>query len=158
MEIEIDSKKNNPLINRTEVYFTVRHEGSGTPDREIIRAELADKLNVKKENIVINNIDTGFGIQECTGYAKVYSGVGKSKEWETDHILKRNKLVEGGAKKKEDKKSEGEKPKETAGEDKPADEEKSAEEPPKEEEKPSVEEPPKEEQKEEKPPAEEKKE
>ena len=48
MEIIIDSKINNPLINRTEVHFTVIHEGEGTPNREIIRSELAEKLNAKK--------------------------------------------------------------------------------------------------------------
>ena len=39
MEIEINSKRNNPLLNRTEVYFTVKHSGEGTPNREIIRSE-----------------------------------------------------------------------------------------------------------------------
>ena len=100
MEIEIDSKRNNPLINRTEVHFTIRHEGKGTPDREIVRSELAEKLNVKKENVVINNINSGFGIQESTGYAKVYKSVEKSKNMERKHILERNKLIEGKEKKK----------------------------------------------------------
>ncbi len=45
MEIEIDSKKNNPLLNRTEIYFTIKHIGEKTPNREIIRAELAEKLD-----------------------------------------------------------------------------------------------------------------
>ena len=93
MEIEIDSKKNNPLLNRTEVYFTVKHPGEGTPNRELIRSELADKLNAKKENIIVHVITPGFGTQETTGYAKVYSSVEKSKKSEREHILKRNKLI-----------------------------------------------------------------
>ena len=92
MEIEIDSKKNNPLLKRTEVYFTIKHAGEGTPNREIIRSELADKLNSKKENVVVNIIKTGFGIQETTGYAKVYSSLESSKGIEREHILKRNKF------------------------------------------------------------------
>jgi len=99
MEIEIDSKKNNPLLNRTEVYFTVKHPGEGTPNRELIRSELADKLNAKKENIIVHVITPGFGTQETTGYAKVYSSVEKSKKSEREHILKRNKLI--GEKKEE---------------------------------------------------------
>jgi small subunit ribosomal protein S24e len=111
MEIEIDSKKNNPLLKRTEVYFTVKHTGEGTPNREIIRTELADKLNSKKENVVINIIQPGFGIQETTGYAKVYSSTESLKGLEREHILKRNKLGETKKDKKEAKTSEA-----TAGE------------------------------------------
>ena len=103
MEIIIDSKINNPLINRTEVHFTVIHEGEGTPNREIIRSELAEKLNAKKENIVVNNIQTSFGVQKSTGYAKVYSSLAKAKDWDREHILQRNKLIEA---KKDEKKPE----------------------------------------------------
>jgi small subunit ribosomal protein S24e len=106
MEIEIDSKKNNPLLKRTEVYFTVKHAGEGTPNREIIRSELADKLNSKKENVIVNVIKPGFGIQETTGYAKVYSSPESLKGLEREHILKRNKLGETKKDKKEEKTSE----------------------------------------------------
>ena len=101
MDIEIDSKRNNPLLKRTEVHFTVKHEGEGTPNRELIRSELAGKLNVKKENIIVNIIKTGFGIHETTGYAKVYSSSKQSQDLEKDYLLQRNKLVE--PKKKEAK-------------------------------------------------------
>ena len=120
MEIEIDSKKNNPLLNRTEVHFTIQHEGEKTPNREIIRSELAEKLNAKKENIIINDIQSSSGIQKSIGYAKIYSSVKKAEEMERKHILKRNKI----SVKKE--KKEGEKAE-------------TAEEPPKEEEKPAEE-------------------
>jgi small subunit ribosomal protein S24e len=106
MEIEIDSKKNNPLLKRTEVYFTIKHTGEGTPNREIIRGELAEKLNSKKENVVVNIIKPGFGIQETTGYAKVYLSLESSKGIEREHILKRNKLGETKKDKKEVKTTE----------------------------------------------------
>jgi small subunit ribosomal protein S24e len=102
MEIEIESKRNNPLLNRTEVYFIVKHPGEGTPNREIIRSELADKLNVKKENIIVNTIKSGFGIQEISGYAKVYSSVQKTKNLEQEYILARNKLIEADKKAKKE--------------------------------------------------------
>jgi small subunit ribosomal protein S24e len=105
MEIEIHSKKENPLLDRTEVQFTVRHAGESTPNREIIRNELAEKLNVKKDNVVVDSIDSGFGVQESKGYAKVYKSVEKSKNWEREHILVRNKLVEKKAKEKKGKKT-----------------------------------------------------
>lgn len=116
--MEIDSKKNNPLLNRTEVHFTIQHEGEKTPNREIIRSELAEKLNAKKENIIINDIQSSSGIQKSIGYAKIYSSVKKAEEMERKHILKRNK-ISGKKEKKEGEKAE------------------TAEEPPKEEEKPA---------------------
>jgi small subunit ribosomal protein S24e len=104
MQIEIDLKRNNPLLQRTEVYFTIKHEGEGTPNRDIIKSELADKLNVKKENIVVNIIKSSFGVQEASGYAKVYTSINKTKDLESKFILKRNKLIEGF--KKTEKKAE----------------------------------------------------
>lgn len=115
MEIKIESKRNNPLLNRTEVQFTVKHEGEGTPNREIIRNELADKLNAKKENIIINNISSGFGNQETTGYAKVYTSLKHSKGLERKHFLIRNKIIT--EEKKTDEKKKEEKP--SAPEEKP---------------------------------------
>lgn len=110
MEIEIDSKKNNPLFNRTEVRFTIIHTSEGTPNREIIRSELAEKLNAKKENIIINNINSSFGIQQSTGYAKIYTSPKKSEELERKYILKRNKATGKQQKKKEEKGESEEKP------------------------------------------------
>jgi small subunit ribosomal protein S24e len=157
MEIEIESKKNNPLIDRTEVHFTINHQGKGTPDREIIRSELADKLNVKKDNVIVNHLNSGFGIHISTGYAKVYKSVEISKGLERKHILQRNKLIEKGGKKKEEKPAEAtaEKVEEPAAEP-PKEDENPAEEPPKGEEKPADNQPPENETQAEEPPKEEK--
>ena len=114
MEVQIDSKKNNPLLNRTEVYFTVKHVGEKTPNREIVRNELAEKLNAKKETIVVNSIRPGFGTNETTGYAKVYSSSQNAKELEETHILIRNKLIEGKKKEKTSEKKPAEAKKPTA--------------------------------------------
>jgi len=163
MEIEIDSKKENPLLERTEIRFTIRHEGEGTPNREIIRSELAEKFNVKKDNVIVDNVHPGFGIQEIKGYAKVYKSVEKSKNWEREHILVRNKLIEKKVQGKKEKKPAAEKPggkpeeavKPGKEEEKPPSEEKKpeSEEKPEEPEPKPAEEPPKE--KPGKPPAEE---
>ena len=114
MEVQIDSKKNNQLLNRTEVYFTVKHLGEKTPNREIVRNELAEKLNAKKENIVVDYIRPGFGTNETAGYAKVYSSLQKVKELEETHILIRNKLIEGKKKEKTSEKKPAEAKKPTA--------------------------------------------
>jgi small subunit ribosomal protein S24e len=120
MEIIIDSKRNNPLLNRTEIYFTVKHEGEGTPNREIIRSELAEKINVNKEKVIINNVQSSFGSPEISCYAKIYPSLKQSKEIERDYILKRNKLIE--SEKDKTKKSDEEKKPEEIPKEKPAEE------------------------------------
>lgn len=93
MEIEIQSKINNSLLNRTEVHFIIHHEGESTPKRELIRGELAEKLNVKKENIMINYMKSSFGTTDALGYAKVYKTLKEAKTGERDYILVRNNAL-----------------------------------------------------------------
>jgi len=146
MEIKIETKRNNPLTHRTEVHFSIDHQGEPTPNKDLIRNELADKLNTKKENIIINNITSGFGTQKTMGYAKVYSSLKKIKDVERNYLLKRNKLISD--KKEKDSEKAEEKPKETKEE---KTEEKPAEEKPQEPVEKEIEEKTSDETKEEKP-------
>ena len=43
MKMEITQKKENPLAKRTEVYFTLNHDGESTPGRNAV-AETAPFL------------------------------------------------------------------------------------------------------------------
>jgi len=95
MEIEIQTKTNNPLLKRTEVHFTINHDGGKTPKRELIRSELAEKLNTKKENVMINFMKSGFGSAYTVGYAKVYKSVKDAEAYEKKHVLKRNHALAG---------------------------------------------------------------
>ena len=102
MEIEITEKKNNPFFKRTEVQFTITHENQKTPNQAIIRNELANSLNTKKENIIIDNIQSNYGIQQSKGYAKVYLSRKEAESIEQNYILKRNKAEGKKAEKKEE--------------------------------------------------------
>ncbi len=104
MEIDIQSKTNNPLLKRTEVHFTLRHEGEGTPKRELVKSELADKLKVKKENIMIDYMKANFGNTETLGYAKVYKSVDEAKAREKKYILIRNNVIASEKKKPKEEK------------------------------------------------------
>jgi small subunit ribosomal protein S24e len=104
MELEITEKKNNPLLKRTEVSFIAKHETEKTPNRKLIRSELADALNTKQENIIIDEIISSFGSQVSKGYAKAYSSRKHAEDVERKFQLKRNK-VEGKSKKKEEDES-----------------------------------------------------
>ncbi len=107
MEIEIQTKNDNVLLKRMEVHFLVRHENEGTPKRELIRGELAEKLNAKKENVIIDHMRSTFGMRTTTGYAKVYTSPADAKAAERDPILKRNGLGTKKKAKKEEKKEGG---------------------------------------------------
>lgn len=102
MEVEIISKKDNPVIGRLEVNFKVSHPKEITPHRKEIRDEIATLLKVSKDRIVIDNMKPEFGKPETVGYAKVYRNKDDALQMETKAILKRNKLFE-------EKKQEGEK-------------------------------------------------
>ena len=109
MEIEITSQRNNPFFNRKEVYFIINHENEGTPNRDLVKSELAEKLNAKKEAVIIQEIQSSFGIHQSKGYAKIYTSREKAEKLEYKYILNRNKIEE---KKKEEKKTETEEVKE----------------------------------------------
>ncbi len=109
MEIEIQSKIDNVLLGRTEVRFVIFHEGEGTPKRELVRSELAEKLNAKKESIMVDAMHSSFGSRKTIGYAKIYKSIEDAKAREADPILKRNNLGTKKKAKKEASKPETEK-------------------------------------------------
>lgn len=100
MKIEIESKKENVLQERMEMYFRVDHQGEPTPSRDAIKSKLAELLNVQKERVVIASARTEFGKSETRGYAKVYDSVDAAKKHESKYVLVRNKLIQREEKKK----------------------------------------------------------
>ena len=107
MEIEIEEKRENPLLYRKEIRFVVIHEGEGTPSRAIVKEELAKKLKEKTGNIIIDHIRSHFGSQKSIGYAKVYKSLDDAKKIEPEYIIKRN--FETKEKKEGETKEEAEK-------------------------------------------------
>jgi small subunit ribosomal protein S24e len=91
MDIRILKDKKNALLNRRELDFIVKYEGS-TPSRSDIRNKLAAMLNAPLELLVIQRIKTEYGMQEGKGYAKLYDNTDRMKEVELEHILKRNAI------------------------------------------------------------------
>ena len=118
MELEITEKKNNPLLKRTEVRFIAKHETEGTPNRKLIRSELAESLNTKPQNIIIDSITSSFGSFISKGYAKAYTSQKHVHNVERSFQLKRNK-VEAPPKKKEEKEPEEKKASSEPTEEKP---------------------------------------
>ncbi len=90
MKIEIVSKKENPLQGRTEVNFTVEHVGESTPGRNSVAEEVAKQMKVKRDCVVIDNVESVYGIGKSKGYAKVYNSKKDALEFEVEYLLKRN--------------------------------------------------------------------
>lgn len=89
MDIKVVKDKKNSLLNRRELDFVVKYEGS-TPSRNDIRNKLAAMLNAPLELLVIQRIKTEYGMQESKGYAKLYEDADRMKQVEQAYILKRN--------------------------------------------------------------------
>ncbi len=107
MELQVVTKKENPLLKRVEVTFKAIHKAEATPTRDAIRAELAKQLKAGKDAVVVDRSVSSFGRFETTGYAKIYKSKEEALAVERSHILVRNKLKEAEVKeKKEGEKAE----------------------------------------------------
>lgn len=92
MEITVESRKENPLLERLEVRFRVVHPNEKTPTIKTIKEELSSLLNAPKESIIVDHMDSEFGRPETVGYAKVYNSMDMMLRVEDKHILKRNRV------------------------------------------------------------------
>ena len=102
MELEIQNKKENVLLNRMEVHFVLHHPNAQTPKRDNVREELSKSLKVTKDRIIVDHMKSSFGVHNTKGYAKIYPTKEEAIKVEREYLLKRNKLVE-----KQEKKAPG---------------------------------------------------
>jgi len=117
MDVEILEKKENTLLDRTEVRFKVAFQGA-TPNRKDVAAKLVAMLNSDRELTVLDRLNPDFGATTATGYLKVYKSKDAMKV-EPAYVLKRNfapkeKKAEGEAAPAKEAKTKEEKPKEEA--------------------------------------------
>jgi len=90
MKMAITKKKENPLSKRTEVYFTIDHNGESTPGRNAVAEAIAKECKSKRECVVVDNIDSVYGKGMSKGYAKVYESKEAALEFDREYLLKRN--------------------------------------------------------------------
>ncbi len=99
MELEIQKTRENPLMNRTEVHFVLHHPNSQTPKRDAVRDELSKTLKVPKERVIVDHMESSFGVHDTKGYAKIYPSKEEAMKVESEHLLVRNRLKEKQVKK-----------------------------------------------------------
>ena len=112
MEIEIKEKRENNLLERTEVDAVVSFDGA-TPQTQQVRELLVQKLGCNPDLMVIRKSDPKFGETKVSLLVHIYKTPDRMKKVEEAYVLKRNNLYEE-PKKEEDKPKEDAAPKEEA--------------------------------------------
>ena len=93
MELEIAEKSDNPLLHRQEVQIVIRHENESTPRRSEVIQNLSDKMNAKKDLIIIDHLKNKYGKMESQGYAKIYKNIEALNRIETKPSIDRQKTA-----------------------------------------------------------------
>ena len=94
MQVQIVSKKENPLLKRKEVKFTVEHAQGKTPERLEIKRSIASELGVSDKFVFVKRMKTMTGTNTAIGFANAYESETQAKLIEPAYILKRNTAPE----------------------------------------------------------------
>ena len=90
MKMEIKEQKDNVLQERTEVCFVIDHAREATPGRNAVAEELAKQFNTKRELVIVDDLNSMYGVGKTKGYAKIYKSVDDVKKYEPEYLQKRN--------------------------------------------------------------------
>jgi small subunit ribosomal protein S24e len=91
MQIKIESTKDNPLLKRTEVGFTITQgPKEKTPERLAVKRAVAIEMKLGDDVVFIKHMRTKTGTNITQGVANVYQSVDQAKLVEPNYILKRN--------------------------------------------------------------------
>ena len=91
MQIKIESTKNNQLLKRKEVGFTIYSRSKEkTPPRLQVKTALAMEMKIGDDVVFIKRMHTKTGTSITQGVANVYQTVEQAKIVEPEYIRKRN--------------------------------------------------------------------
>ena len=91
MQIKIDSTKDNPLLKRREVAFTITQgPKEKTPARLEVKRAVAIELKIGDEVVFIKRMRTKTGTSTTVGVANAYQSAAQAKLVEPEYIRKRN--------------------------------------------------------------------
>ncbi|MDD3985144.1 MAG: 30S ribosomal protein S24e [Methanobacterium sp.] len=91
MEINVNEKIVNPLLNRTEIHFDCTYQGEATPKVLDVKNRLVATLDVNKNLLVVHNLKPSYGEGKANGYAKLYDSEEDLNKIEMDHVVRKNK-------------------------------------------------------------------
>src|SRR5665647_1994431 len=91
MQVKIDTIKDNPLLKRKEVGFTiVSGPKEKTPQRLEVKKAVAIEMKLGDDVVFIKRMRTKTGTSITVGVANVYQSVNQAKLVEPEYIRKRN--------------------------------------------------------------------
>lgn len=91
MQIRIDSNKNNSLLKRREVTFTiVQGPKEKTSPRLEVKKALAVEMKTGVDVVFVKKMHTKTGTSITQGLANVYQTIEQAKRVEPEYIRKRN--------------------------------------------------------------------
>ena len=91
MQIKIESTKDNLLLKRKEVGFTIiQGPKEKTPQRMEARRAVAVEFKTGDDVVIIKKMRTKTGTSITQGVANVYESVAQAKLVEPEYLLKRN--------------------------------------------------------------------
>lgn len=99
MDLKITQNKENQLMGRKDIAFQLGHAGETTPSRTQVRQLVAAEVGTKTENVVIESMQTEYGLGRTHGVARAYKSPEEARKTERTHLLKRNSLYVEKAKK-----------------------------------------------------------
>jgi small subunit ribosomal protein S24e len=94
MEIKILSKKENPLLNRTEIEFECDYPSEGTPNLLDVKHKIVALEDSSNDLLVVDNMKPSYGATKAVGLAKVYDSVEKLQEIEAKAVIAKNEEPE----------------------------------------------------------------
>ena len=91
MQVKIDSTKNNALLKRKEVSFTIfSGPKEKTPKRLDVKKAVAAEMQLGDDVVFIKRMRTKTGTSITVGDANVYQSVNQANIVEPEYIRKRN--------------------------------------------------------------------
>ena len=91
MQIKVESTKDNPLLKRKEVSFTViQGPREKTPQRLEAKKALAAELKIADDLVFIKSMRSKTGMNITLGIANIYQKGEQAKLVEPEYIRKRN--------------------------------------------------------------------
>jgi ribosomal protein S24E len=91
MQVKIETTKDNPLLKRKEVGFTINQgPKEKTPQRLEVKKAVAIEMKIGEDVVFIKRMNTKTGTSITQGVANVYQTAAQAKKVEPDYIHKRN--------------------------------------------------------------------
>ncbi|MCL4328491.1 MAG: 30S ribosomal protein S24e [Candidatus Thermoplasmatota archaeon] len=91
-KITFDEVRENTLLHRKEVQFTLSFGTEITPSRDSVRTMIAKNLKADKDLVIVERIVQEAGKHEARGYSKIYTNKESALLYEPDYQLFRNGL------------------------------------------------------------------